>query len=368
MGLLPGPQERRHALELPDDSIGQERATVHTSPATLSNHKTHCIRGRATLKIVYVALGILAATGTGNAVAQNYPTKPIRLIVPFPPGGGGDTLCRILGPKIGDALGQQVIIDNRPGAVGNIGAEMAAKSPPDGHTILYAYSGTHSVNRSLYSKMPFQESDFAPILWVSEVPQVLVVHPSVPVRSVKELITLSRAKPNQLSYGSSGNGAFNHLAGELFKMMTETQVVHIPYKGGGPAAIALLSGEIGVLFADAPTMPQHIQSGKVRALAVTTPKRSVVMPNLPTVAESGVPGYDVTSWNGMLIPAATSPEIVRRLNAEFNKAISAPEMRDRMIANGFEPVGGEPERFSTLIRTETAKWAKVVKASGMKVD
>jgi tripartite-type tricarboxylate transporter receptor subunit TctC len=320
------------------------------------------------MRKVHVALAMLATVCAGNAFSQAYPKKSIRLIVPFPAGGGGDTLCRILGPKIAEALGQQIIIDNRPGAVGNIGAEIAAKSPPDGYTILYAYSGTHSVNRSLYSKMPFQESDFAPIIWLSEVPQVLVVNPSVPVHNVKELIALTRARPNQLSYGSSGNGAINHLAGELLKMMTNIQMVHVPYKGGGPAAIALLSGEVEVLFADAPTMPQHIQSGKVRALAVTTPKRALGMPDLPTVAEAGVPGYDVTSWNGMLIPAATPHEIVKRLNTEFNKTISAPDMRERMIANGFEPVGGEPERFSKLISTETAKWAKVVKAADMRID
>ena len=317
------------------------------------------------MRALFVASLMAAA---GGAFAQAWPTKPIRWIVAFPPGGGADVLSRMLSPKISEALGQQIIIDNRGGAGGNIGAEIAAKSPPDGYTILFAYSGTHSVNRSIYSQMPFQESDFAPIIWTAAVPQILVVHPSLPVKSVKELIALAKAKPDQLIYGSTGSGAINHLAGELFKLMTNTKMVHVPYKGGGPVSIALLSGEVSILFAEPATMVQHIKSGKVRALAVTTPKHSLAMPELPTVAESGVPGYDVTSWNGMLIPAGTPPDIIKRYNAEFNKAISAPDMKKRMIENGYEPVGGEPEKLSELIRVETAKWAKVVKAAGMKVD
>ena len=303
-----------------------------------------------------------------GAFAQGYPNRAIRWIVPWPPGGGADMVSRLLSPKIAEALGQQIVIDNRGGAGGNIGAEIAAKSPPDGYTIVFAYSGTHSVNRSIYSKMPFQESDFAPILWMAVGPQVLVVHPSVPAKNVKELIAVGKARPDQLAYSSSGTGAINHLAGEMFKMMTGVKIVHVPYKGGGPASIALLSGEVGVMFSDPGVIRPHIEGGKVRALAVTTPKRSLGMPQLVTMAEAGVPGYDVTSWNGMLAPARTPPEIIKQLNVEFNKALTIPDIRDRLIANGHEPVGGEPERFSELIRTETAKWAKVVKASGMKVD
>jgi tripartite-type tricarboxylate transporter receptor subunit TctC len=321
-----------------------------------------------TMKVLKFALAATLAAMAGSACAQAWPGKPIRWIVAFPPGGGADVLSRMLSPKISEALGQQIIIDNRGGAGGNIGAEIAARSPPDGYTVLFAYSGTHSVNRSIYSHMPFQESDFAPIIWTAAVPQILVVHPSLPVKNVKELIALAKSKPDQLIYGSTGSGAINHLAGELFKLMTNTKMVHVPYKGGGPVSIALLSGEVSILFAEPATMVQHIKSGKVRALAVTTPRRSLALPDLPTVAESGVPGYDVTSWNGMLIPAGTPPEIIKRYNMEFNKAISAPDMHRRMIENGYEPVGGEPERLSELIRTETAKWAKVVKAAGMKVD
>lgn len=312
---------------------------------------------------------LLCAVASSAAWSQSaYPGKPLRLIVPWPPGGGADVLSRMLTPKLAEALGQQVVIDNRGGAAGNIGAEVAARSAPDGYTIVFAYSGTHSINPSIYSRMPFKESDFAPLIWLASVPQIVVVHPSLPVRSVKELIALDKGKPGQLSFGSSGNGAINHLAGELFNFMAGTKFVHVPYKGGGPAAVALISGEIGLILGEpAPLLP-HINSGKGRAIAVTTPKRSLFLPEVPTVAESGVPGYDVTSWNGMLAPAGTPPEIVKRLNAEYNKIISDPEMHKRMIANGYEPVGGPPEKFGQHIRAEIAKWAPVVKRTGVRVD
>ena len=297
-----------------------------------------------------------------------YPNKPVRLIVPWPPGGGADVLSRMLSPKLSEALGQQIIIDNRGGAAGNIGAELAAKSPPDGYTIVFAYSGTHSINPSIYAKMPFKESDFAPLIWLSSVPQVIVVHPSMPVKTVKDLIALDKSKPGQLTYGSSGNGAINHLAGELFNFMTGTKLVHVPYKGGGPAAVALIGGEISLIMGEPASLVGHIKAGKVRAIAVTTAQRSASFPELPTVAESGVPGYDVTSWNGMLAPAGTPAEIVRRLNAEYNKIISDPEMHKRMLANGYEPVGGPPEKFGSHIHAEIAKWAPVAKRAGVRVD
>ena len=314
----------------------------------------------------FVLAGLLLAVGIAHA--QVYPTKAIRYIVPWPPGGGADVLSRIVGPKLSEALGQQVIIDNRGGAAGNIGAEMAAKSPPDGYTIAFAYAGTHAINPSIYSKMPFRESDFAPVIWLAEVPQVLVVHPSLPVKTVKDLIALATAKPDQLAYGSSGSGAMNHLTGALFAMMTKTQLVHVPYKGGGPAAIALLSGEIGMIFGEPATMVQQIKAGKVRAIAVTSAKHSLALPALPTIDEAGVPGYEVTSWNGILAPAGTPKDVVARLNAEFNKIIAAPDMKQRMIDNGFEAVGGTPEKFGDKIRAEIRKWEPVVKAAGIKVD
>src|SRR5512146_98735 len=296
--------------------------------------------------------------GGGPALAQGaYPAKPIRWIVPWPPGGGADVLSRMLSPGLSEALRQQIIVDNRGGAAGNIGAEMAAKAPPDGYTIVFAYSGTHAINPSIYRNLPFKESDFAPIIWLSAVPQVVVVHPSVPVKTIKDLIALAKAKPGKLTYGSSGSGAINHLAGELFKSMTGTNIIHVPYKGGGPAAVALLSGEIDMIMGEPASLVPYIKAGRLRAIAVTSAKRSLGMPDLPTVAESGVPGYDVTSWNGMLAPAGTPAAIIKRLNAELNKIISVPDMRSRMLTNGYEPVGGPPEKFGELIHSEILKWA-----------
>jgi tripartite-type tricarboxylate transporter receptor subunit TctC len=314
----------------------------------------------------------LAAVGTvvaSGAWAQStYPTKPLRVIVPWPPGGGADVITRMLSPKLGEALGQQIIVDNRGGAAGNIGAEMAAKAPPDGYTIAFAYSGTHSINPHIYSKMPFRETDFAPIVWLASVPQVVVVHPSLPVKTVRDLIALDKARPGQLSYGSSGNGAINHLAGELFNHMTGTRLVHVPYKGGGPAAVALISGEIALILGEPASVVGHIKAGKVRPIAVTSSKRALSFPELPTVAESGVPDYEVTSWNGMVAPAGTPADVLRRLNTEYNRIISDGEMRKRLIANGYEPVGGPPEKFGEHIHAEIAKWGPVVKRANVRVD
>lgn len=312
---------------------------------------------------------LLAALLSPVAAAQGgYPAKPIRWIVPWPPGGGADVLSRMLSPKLSDALKQQIIIDNRGGAAGNIGAEMAAKSPPDGYTIVFAYSGTHAINPSIYARMPFKESDFAPIIWLSSVPQVLVVHPSLPVKNVKELVALAKKRPGQLTYGSSGNGAFNHLTGALFANMAKIDIVHVPYKGGGPAAVALLSGEITMILGEPASIVGFVKSGKVRALAVTGEKRALGMPDLPTMAEAGVAGYSATSWNGMLAPAGVPAPIIKRLNDAFNRIIGEPDMRKRMLDNGYEPVGGTPEQFGTHIRAEIAKWAPVVKATGVRVD
>jgi len=299
---------------------------------------------------------------------QAWPAKPVRWIVPWPPGGGADVLSRMLSPPLAEALKQQIVIDNRGGAAGNIGAEMAAKSPPDGYTIVFAYSGTHAINPSIYRKLPFRESDFAPIIQLASVPQVLVVHPSLPVRNVKELIALAKSRPGELTYGSSGSGAFNHLTGALFSQMSNTRLVHVPYKGGGPAAVALLSGEISMILGEPAAMVGFIKTGKVRALAVTSAKRTATFPELPPMAEAGVPGYEATSWNGMLAPAGTSAEIVKRLNGEFNRIMAVPEMKKRMLDNGYEPVGGPPEKLGELIHSEIAKWAPVVKAAGVQVD
>ena len=321
-----------------------------------------------TLSLVASGLLALQALGPGLVHAQTYPSKPIRFIVPWPPGGGADIMSRLINQPLGDALGQQVVIDNRGGAAGNIGAELAAKSPPDGYTIVFAYSGTHSINPHIYRKMPFKDTDLAPIIQLASVPQIVVVHPSLPAKSVRDLIAVVKARPGQLSYASSGNGAINHLAGELFKMKTGTNIVHVPYKGGGPAAVALLSGEVGMILGEPASMIGFLKAGKLRALAVTSGKRALSLPELPTMIEAGVPGYDVTSWNGILAPAGTPREIVGRLNAELNKIIAAPAMRDRMIGLGYEPVGGPPEKFGEFIQSELAKWAPVVKAANVRID
>ena len=316
-----------------------------------------------------LAAAMLSVAVAAPVYAQStYPSKPVRWIVPWPPGGGADVLSRMLSPKLSEALKQQIIIDNRGGAAGNIGAEMAAKSPPDGYTIVFAYSGTHAINPSIYTRLPFKESDFAPIIWLASVPQVLVVHPSLPVKNVKELVGLAKKRPGQLTYGSSGNGAFNHLTGALFANMAKIDVVHVPYKGGGPAAVALLSGEITMILGEPASIVGFVKSGKVRALAVTGEKRALGMPDLPTMQEAGVPGYSATSWNGMLAPAGVPAPIVKRLNDDFNRIIADPEIKKRMLDNGYEPVGGPPDKFAAHIHGEIAKWAPVVKAAGVRVD
>ena len=316
-----------------------------------------------------LAAAMLSVAVAAPVYAQGtYPSKPVRWIVPWPPGGGADVLSRMLSPKLSEALKQQIIIVNRGGAAGNIGAEMAAKSPPDGYTIVFAYSGTHAINPSIYTRLPFKESDFAPIIWLASVPQVLVVHPSLPVKNVKELVALAKKRPGQLTYGSSGNGAFNHLTGALFANMAKIDVVHVPYKGGGPAAVALLSGEITMILGEPASIVGFVKSGKVRALAVTGEKRALGMPDLPTMQEAGVPGYSATSWNGMLAPAGVPAPIVKRLNDDFNRIIADPEIKKRMLDNGYEPVGGPPDKFAAHIHGEIAKWAPVVKAAGVRVD
>ena len=316
-----------------------------------------------------LAAAMLSVAVAAPVYAQStYPSKPVRWIVPWPPGGGADVLSRMLSPKLSEALKQQIIIDNRGGAAGNIGAEMAAKSPPDGYTIVFAYSGTHAINPSIYTRLPFKESDFAPIIWLASVPQVLVVHPSLPVKNVKELVALAKKRPGQLTYGSSGNGAFNHLTGALFANMAKIDVVHVPYKGGGPAAVALLSGEITMILGEPASIVGFVKSGKVRALAVTGEKRALGMPDLPTMQEAGVPGYSATSWNGMLAPAGVPAPIVKRLNDDFNRIIADPEIKKRMLDNGYEPVGGPPDKFAAHIHGEIAKWAPVGKAAGVRVD
>lgn len=321
------------------------------------------------MRLVKTLCGSLFCLAASVALAQGYPNKPVRMVVPFPPGGTTDILARAVGQKLSEAWGSQVIIDNRPGAGGNIGTDIVAKAAPDGYTLLMATVGTHAINGSLYAKLPFDPvKDFAPVTLVASVPNVLVVHPSLPATSVKELIALAKSKPGELTFASSGNGTSIHLAGELFKTMTGTKMLHIPYKGSAPAITDLLGGQTNMMFDNLPSAMPHIKSGKLRALAVTSAHRSAALPDVPTIAESGIPGYEASSWFGVVAPAGTPKEIVAKINADIVRGLSAPDLKDRLSGQGAEPVGNTPEQFAAYIKTETAKWAKVVKESGAKVD
>jgi tripartite-type tricarboxylate transporter receptor subunit TctC len=319
--------------------------------------------------LLKLSLGLLLSLAAAAAGADAYPTKLIRMIVPFPAGGTTDILARSVGQKLGEALGQQVIIDNRPGAGGNIGSDMVAKAAPDGYTLLMGTVGTHAINPSLYPKMPYDHvKDFAPIALVAGVPNVLVVNPSVEAKSMQELIALAKAKPGQLSFASSGNGTSIHLSAELFKTMAGVDMLHVPYKGSAPALTDLIGGQVNLMFDNLTSSLSYIKAGKLRALAVTSSKRSPALPDVPTIAEAGLPGFEASSWFGVFAPAGTPPEIIARLNKEIVKALSSAELKERLAGQGAEAVGDSPEQFAAHIKSETAKWAKVVKASGATVD
>jgi tripartite-type tricarboxylate transporter receptor subunit TctC len=303
------------------------------------------------------------------AAEQGYPTKPIRLVVPFPAGGSLDAVARAIGQKLSIAWGQPVIIDNRPGAGGNIGADLVAKSAPDGYTILEGALSTHAVNVSLYSKMPYDPiKDFAPITLVAVTPNVLVLNPSVPANSVAELISYAKANPGKLAFGSGSNGSAGHLAGELFKTEAKVDMVHVPYKGGAPAMQDLLGGQIQLMFDNLANSMQQVRAGKLKALAVTTAKRSPLVPDLPTLAEAGLPGFDIYTWWGFMAPAGTPKEIIAKWNAEVTRILNTPEMQAFFAQQGAEPSPTTPEQFTALIQGEIPKYAKIIKASGAKVD
>ena len=320
------------------------------------------------MKIVPVFCSFLLGAAWPGIAAAQYPSKPVRLIVPFPPGGGSDTLARILSPKLAEVLGQQLVIDNRPGGGTNIGAEIAAKSQPDGHTVLMG-NVSHAINVTLYSKLGYDlVKDFAPVSLMASTPNILVVHPSVQAKSVKELVALAKAQPGKLDYASSGSGSSAHLAAELFSSMAGVKMNHVPYKGGGPAVVALVGGQCQVGFATTPSVIQHVKSGKMRGLAVTSAQRSPSTPDLPTVSEAGVAGYEAGTWYGFLVPAGTPRAIVTRLHAESVKLLKLPDVRERLDAAGFDPIGSSSTEFSTYIRTEIDKWRKVVRAAGVRAD
>ena len=312
------------------------------------------------------ALLVLAHT---LALAQGYPNKAIKIIVPFPPGGGTDIGTRIIAQKLSEAWGQPVLVENRGGAAGIVGTEATAKSAPDGYTIMMGNIGTHAINVSLYKKLPYDPvKDFAPISHVAGLPLFVLVHPSVKVTSIKELIALAKSQPGKLDYSSSGSGGSMHVAAELFKGMTGTHMVHIPYKGGGPAVADLLAGQVPVSFATVLETLPHVKSGRLRALAVTSANRSLAWPGVPTVAESGVPGYESISWLALFAPAGTPKDIINKISLEVVRIINLPDVKERLLLQGAEPIGSTPEQLAAVLANDIAKYAKVMKAAGVQPE
>jgi tripartite-type tricarboxylate transporter receptor subunit TctC len=313
----------------------------------------------------------MAFLPAGDADAQSaaYPNRPVKLVIPFPPGGPLDIIGRLIAQKASEDWGQSVVVDNRPGAGGNIGADLVAKSPADGYTILMGALSTHAVNPSLYAKMPYDATkDFAPISLVAITPNVLVVNASLPVNSAKEFIAYAKANSGKLSFGSGSNGSAGHLAGELFKVDTKTDIVHVPYKGGAPATQALLAGDTQFMFDNLANAMPHVKAGKLKALAVTTAERSKLAPDLPTMAEAGLPGFDISTWFGLFAPAGTPKDVIAKWNAEVVKILNSPDMRERLTAQGAESAPTTPEQFAAFIQSEIPKYARIVKISGAKVD
>ena len=321
-----------------------------------------------TMLLVAVLGSMAAAVLAPDAWSQTYPAKPIRIVVPFPAGGTSDILSRAIGQKLTEEWKQQVIVDNRPGASANIGAEIVVKSPPDGYTLLCA-STIHTINPSLYSKLSYDPvRDFSPITLIAATSQVLAVHPSVPVKSVKELIAYAKKRPGELNYSSAGNGSQPHLTAEIFKARTGINIVHVPYKGAPPAMTDLLAGHVALTFATSPSAVPHAKSGKLRALAVSTAKRIAALPDVPTIAESGVPGFEASGANGLVGPAGMPAAVVDRLNAAVVRIVKEPAMSKYLSDQGADPWTTTPAEYAAYIKSEVAKWAKAVKDSGAKVD
>ena len=319
----------------------------------------------------WLSIGFIACCCTLHhaATAQSYPVKPIRMIVTFAPGGGADFVGRVVGQKLSEALAQPVVIDNRAGANGAIGNEAVAKAPPDGYTLLLGAAGPLTISPSLYAKLPFDTTrDYAPIALAASSAFAVSLHPSVPANSIKELVALAKARTGTLNYGSSGTGGAPHLATVLFANMTGTQLTHVPYKGLAPALTELIGGQVDLVFADVGLVLPHRKAGKLKAIAVTGAQRSSVMTDVPTLAESGLAGYQTGTWYGVLAPAGTSAEIVARLNQETIKLLALPDVKERFLTQAIEPAGSTPAQFSAHIRSELEKWAKVIKAGGIKVE
>jgi tripartite-type tricarboxylate transporter receptor subunit TctC len=312
-----------------------------------------------------LALAAAAAVAPLAAGADTYPSRPITIVVPFSAGGTTDILARVIGQALHKELGQTVVVDNRAGAGGNIGAALAAKSPADGYTLFMGTVGTHAINQSLYKRLGFDPvKDFAPLTRVAMVPNLLVANPGKPYKTVQELIAYAKSNPGKVNFGSSGSGSSIHLSGELFNALAKVDMVHVPYKGSAPAVTDLLGGQIDIMFDNMPSAIQHVRAGRLRPLAVTTARRSPELPDVPTVAEAGVPGYEATSWFGMFAPAGTPAPVVARLNAALVKVLAQPEVKKKLAEQGAEAYSEKPEAFAEFMRKETAKWGKVVKESG----
>jgi len=322
-------------------------------------------------RIGHIALAAFALLGLTalEVPAQDYPAKPIRLVVPFPPGGGNDTIARLMGQKLAPVLGQQVLVDNRPGAGGTIGAELAAKSPPDGYTLFLAGVASHGINPNLRKQLPYDPvRDFSGVSLIASAPLLVVVHPSLPATSVKQLVALAKARPGAINFASNGTGGSSHLAAELFMMMTGTALVHIPYKGLSLALTDLLSGQVQLMFSSAVAMLPQVKAGKLRAIAMTGAKRSQAIPDIPTVAEAGVPGYETGSWYGIVAPAKTPRPVIERLSREIAAATRSAEISGRLVDEAVIPIGSTAEEFDAHIRRELARWAKVIAKARISED
>ena len=321
------------------------------------------------MRIRTAVLTSLAALVALPALAQTYPVKPVRILIAQAPGSATDNVSRIMTSRLAEQMGQQFVIEARPGAGGALGAEAAARSPADGYTLFMANNSTHGSNPAVYKKLPYDPiKDFSPIILIASTPYVLTTHPSLPVKSVKELVAFAKKRPGELNFGSAGNGSAHHLSGELLNMMAGLKLVHVPYKGTTPALTGLLSGEVSVMFFTVVGIEPHAKTNRARVLAVTTPKRAALMPDLPTMAEAGYPGFEVTSWFGLLAPAGTPPAIVSRLNAESQKALALPDVTGALRKMGFDPVGGTPEQFAAHIRSEVERFTKLARATNITVE
>jgi len=323
----------------------------------------------AMCRLLTILLTILLCAAAAQAFAQGYPAKPLKMIIPYPPGGGNDTLGRLFAAKLGERLGQPVVVENRPGAGTLIGTELAAKSPPDGYTILLSSIATHALSPNLYSKVPYDPvKDFAPITLLGIAPTVLVVPADLPAKDLAELVAAAKAKPGGLAYASGGNGTPPHINGEVFKAVAGVDLLHVPYKGGGPALVDLIAGRVQVMLDTAASATPHVRSGKLRALAITGAKRSAEYPDIPTFAEAGLPGYDTNAWYSMHAPAGTPPDVVRRLNAELVASLKDPDVQARFKQLATEPVGNTPEEFAAFVKAELDKYARVIKSAGIRLD